>query len=67
MSSPFTATDGYHGVFGTFGWGVNFYPPFLFDLLASIRGTRTERASSLYGLDFERTCGSRLFTVRKDR
>ena len=53
MSSPFNLIDGKHAIFGAMGWGVNFYPMFLFDFLASIRGTRTMRASSFYGLDFE--------------
>lgn len=61
MSSPFRFPDGKHGAFGTMAWTVNEYPTFLFDFLASIRGTRSGRLSSFYGLDFENTQGSRLF------
>jgi len=65
MSSDFQYPDGKYGVFGTHGWGVNNYPTFLFDFLASISGTRSQRMSSFYGIDFENTQGSRLFRQRK--
>lgn len=60
-SSTFNLPSGLFGTIGTMGWGYNNYPTFLFDLLASIRGTRTGRASSFYGLDFENTRSTRLF------
>jgi len=66
MSSPFQYPDGAHGVFGTLSWGVNNYPMFLFDFLAFLRGTRTNRVSSFYGMDFENTAGSRLFRHKKE-
>jgi hypothetical protein len=61
MSSPFTYPSGKHGLLGCFGFGVNFFAPFIFDLLASIKGTRTNLVSSFYGMDFQNTVGSRLF------
>jgi len=60
-SSPFQLPNGLHGLFGTFAWAVNHYPTFLFDFLAFIKGTRTNRVSSFYGMDFEKPQGSRLF------
>jgi len=62
QSSMFLFPDGSHGSIGSFFWGVNNYPRFLFDLLACIRGTRTSRVSSFYGMDFENPVGSRLFS-----
>lgn len=65
LSSDFQYPDGTHRTFGTLSWGVNNYPRFLFDFLALIRGTRSNKASSFYGLDFENTVSSRLFRQRK--
>lgn len=65
MSSDFKYHDGTHGTFGTLHWGVNNYPRFLFDFLALIRGTRSNKLSSFYGLDFGKTQGSRLFHQQK--
>lgn len=65
MSSRFKYHDGTHGVFGTLIWCVNNYPMFLFDFLALIRGTRSNKVSSFYGLDLEKTEGSRLFRQRQ--
>jgi len=60
-SSTFNVRNGLIGTVGSMSWGYNNYPTFLFDLLASLRGTRTRKVSSFYGLDFENTQGSRLF------
>lgn len=61
MSSEFKYPNGNYGVFGAMGYGKNYYPEYIFDLLAFIRGTKTNRASSRYGLDLENPQGSRLF------
>ncbi len=61
LSSPFRYPSGQHGILGCMGFGVNYFAPFVFDLLAAIKGTRTGRASSFYGLDFQNVAASRLF------
>lgn len=60
-SSEYQYADGSHGVFGALCWDANSYSTFLFDFLASIRGTRTNLFSSFYGFDTEDIGGSRLF------
>lgn len=62
MSSPFQCTDELYGILGTFGYGINFFAPFVFDFLASLKGTHAGGASSFYGLDFKNTTASRLFS-----
>ena len=62
LSSSFRYPDCKYGWFGTLFWGVNQYTRFLFDLLSSLKGTRTQKLSSYYGLNFENTGGTRLFT-----
>jgi len=61
MSSEFQFSDGSYGSLGCLSYGVNYYPTYIFDLLAFIRGAKTNLASSFYGLDFENPQGSRLF------
>jgi hypothetical protein len=61
LSSEYRFPDGSFGKLGCLTWGVNNYPSYIFDLLACLRGTKTMKASSFYGLDFENTKGSRLF------
>jgi hypothetical protein len=61
MSSDFQYPNGKYGTFGCLSYGVNSYPTYIFDFLAFIKGTKTNRVSSSYGLDFENPQGSRLF------
>jgi len=61
MSSEFQYPNGKYGTFGCLFWGVNSYPMYVFDFLAFIKGSKTNRASSFYGLDFENPQGSPLF------
>jgi hypothetical protein len=61
MSSEFQCPNGTCGSFGCLSYGVNSYPTYIFDFLAFINGSKTNRASSLYGLDFANPQGSRLF------
>lgn len=62
MSSCFCFPDGKYGSFGNFLWGVNYYPDYIFDLLAYMKGTkRIGFSSSRYGMDYENVQGSRLF------
>jgi hypothetical protein len=62
MSSEFNYPNGRFGSFGCLVWAVNAYPMFIFDLLAFIKGKERRGVSSFYGLDFENTLGSRLFS-----
>lgn len=62
MSSEFQYPNGNYGVFGSLSYGLNFYPIYIFDLLACIKGTKTNRAPSFYGLDLENPQCSRLFS-----
>ncbi len=61
LSSEYIFPDGSYGKLGCLTWGVNHYPSYIFDLLACLRGKKTMKASSFYGLDLENTQGSRLF------
>jgi len=67
MSTPFQYTDGSYGCFGTLNWNVNHYSAFLFDLLATIKGTRTNLISSFYGFNIDSPSGSRLFPTERDK
>ena len=61
LSSDFQYTNGQYGCFGAWCYSVNEYQRFLFDILAIIKGTKTNKISSFYGVDLENTKGSRLF------
>lgn len=61
MSSGFQYPNGKFGTLGCLSYGVNFYPTYIFDLLAFIKGTKTNRVSSFYGMDLENPQDSRLF------
>lgn len=61
FSSEFQFSTGQYGCIGCFSYSVNNYQNFIFDLLASIKGAKTNSVSSFYGLDFENVQGSRLF------
>jgi len=61
LSSEFQYANGQYGCFGCLSYSVNSFQQFVFDMLASIKGTKTGKVSSFYGLDFENTKGSRLF------
>jgi len=65
MSSEFRFANGKHGMLGSVGgWGVNFFPSFVFDLTASLSGKfRPGWASSVYGFDLDRPAGSHLFPI----
>jgi len=61
LSSGFQYANGQYGCFGTMGYGVNAFQRFVFDILAQVKDTKTNKISSFYGLDFEHPQGSRLF------
>lgn len=61
MSTPFKYSTDDFGYFGAFGFGVNSFPEFIFDLLLFLKGEKTNKVSSFYGLDFENSNCSRLF------
>ncbi|HEY1921695.1 MAG TPA: DUF6602 domain-containing protein [Tepidisphaeraceae bacterium] len=63
LSSELTSLDGKYWTLGcAAGWGVNFFPDFMFDLAADLSGNlRHGRASSFYGFNLDRAEGSRLF------
>lgn len=62
MSTPFKYPDNKFGCFGTFGYGVNAFPDYVFDLLKFLKGEhKMGFASSFYGMDFENAGSSRLF------
>lgn len=64
--SSFCTEDGKQMLFGTFGYGTNHYPIFLFDLLAVMRGTfQKGKVSSTYGIDLNNTKASLLFPIKK--
>jgi hypothetical protein len=60
-SSDFSLPGNNWGTISCLTWAPNNFPTFIFDLLACLKGTKTQRASSFYGLDFENVEGSRLF------
>ena len=62
LCEEFRFPDGRYGSFGAFMWGVNAFQQFVFDLLAMMSGTKTNKVSSFYGVDYSRPEGSRLFS-----
>lgn len=62
LSSEFELANGKFGIFGSLlGYGANQYQTYMFDLLACLKGTKSNLVSSFYGLNFENPKSSWLF------
>lgn len=61
MSTPFRYSEDKYGSFGSSGFGVNSFTEYIFDLLSFLKGEKTNKVSSFYGLDYENSTCSRLF------